>query len=100
MTDKEFITKIEGHGRLHINWAKNKVALEILEGERLFEGLMVGRSITEAPWITSRICGVCPIAHNLASLKAAEAALHLKISGLARELRKLMLISQMIQSHV
>jgi len=100
MTDKQFITKIEGHGRLHINWAKNKVALEILEGERLFEGLLVGRSITEAPWITSRICGVCPIAHNLASAKAVEALLHLKISGSVRELRKLMIVSQMIQSHV
>lgn len=97
--DKEFIAKIEGHGRLHINWKRNKVNLELFEGERLFEGLMVNRSITEAPWITSRICGVCPIAHNLASLKAAEAALKIKVSDSVKELRKLMVIAQMIQSH-
>lgn len=98
--DQEFIAKIEGHGRLHVNWQKNKVNLEIFEGERLFEGLMVGRSIVEAPWITSRICGVCPIAHNLSSLKAAEAALDIKVSESVKELRKLMIVSQMVQSHV
>lgn len=97
--DKEFIAKIEGHGRLRINWKKNKVDLELFEGERLFEGLMVNRSITEAPWITSRICGVCPIAHNLTSLKAAEAALKIKVSDSVKELRKLMVVAQMIQSH-
>ncbi len=97
--DKEFIAKIEGHGRLRINWKKNRVNLELFEGERLFEGLMVGRSITEAPWITSRICGVCPIAHNLTSLKAAEAALKINVSDSVKELRKLMVIAQMIQSH-
>ncbi len=57
-----FITQIEGHGALNINWQKNKVALEVHEGERLFEGMVVGRPATDLYWITPRICGVCPIA--------------------------------------
>jgi len=96
----EFIAKIEGHGSLKIDWDKETVKLNIHEGERLFEGILVGRSAEEAPWITSRICGVCPIAHNLASLAAVEDAYGLKISETAKLLRDLMQRGQMIQSHV
>lgn len=97
--DKEFITKIEGHGQLHLDAKKNKVKLEIFEGERLFEGLVVKRPVSEMPWLTSRICGVCPIAHNLASLKAIESALKITISSAVEDLRNLMVIAQMVQSH-
>lgn len=100
MQKTNFITKIEGHGALNINWAKNKVALEIHEGERLFEGMVVKRPANELYWITPRICGVCPIAHNLAAIKAVENALDLKPSRSAILLRKLMIDAQMIQSHV
>lgn len=100
MEKPEFITKIEGHGALHFNWQKNKVVLEIYEGERLFEGMVVGRPATDLYWITPRICGVCPIAHNLAALKCVEDALELKVSESTVLLRKLLLDAQMIQSHV
>ncbi|OGY24687.1 MAG: hypothetical protein A2Y57_00405 [Candidatus Woykebacteria bacterium RBG_13_40_7b] len=100
MQKPEFITKIEGHGSLHFNWEKNKVWLEVAEGERLFEGMVVGRPAEELYWITPRICGVCPIAHNLAAIRAVEDALNLKPSKSAVLLRKLLLDAQMIQSHV
>ncbi len=100
MQKTEFITKIEGHGALNINWDKNKVILEIHEGERLFEGMVVGRPITDLYWITPRICGVCPIAHNLGAIKACEDALGLKPSSSTILLRKLLMDAQMIQSHV
>jgi len=99
MEKPEFITQIEGHGSLHFNWQKNKVWLEVSEGERLFEGMVVGRPAAELYWITSRICGVCPIAHNLASIKAVEDALGLKVSKSTVLLRELLLDAQMIQSH-
>ncbi len=95
-----FIAKIEGHGSLKIDWDKNSVKLHVDEGERLFEGILVGRPAEEAHWITSRICGVCPIAHNLASLNAVENALGIKISETSKLLRDLMQCGQMIQSHV
>jgi coenzyme F420-reducing hydrogenase alpha subunit len=100
MINQEFITKIEGHGSLNIDWKRRKVQLKILEGERLFEGILVGRPAAEAPWLTSRICGICPIAHNLASLKAVEAALGVIPNKTTILLRKLMVFSQIIQSHI
>ena len=99
MISNEFIAKIEGHGALDIDWAKRKAQLKILEGERLFEGLLNGRPAKDAPWITARICGVCPIAHNLASLKAVEAAFGIIPNKTTVLLRKLMTASQIIQSH-
>jgi coenzyme F420-reducing hydrogenase alpha subunit len=95
-----FIAQIEGHGALNTNWQRNKVILEVHEGERLFEGMVVGRPATDLYWITPRICGVCPIAHNLAAIKSVEDALKIKPSPSSVLLRKLMMDAQMIQSHV
>jgi len=99
MINNEFIAKIEGHGTLNIDLARKKAELKVLEGERLFEGILVGRPAKDAPWITARICGVCPIAHNLASLKAVEAAFGITPNKTTILLRKLMVASQIIQSH-
>jgi len=95
-----FIAKIEGHGNLNIDWDAGEVKLNIFEGERLFEGILVGRTAEEMAWITPRICGVCPTAHNLASLNAIENALGIKPSKTTVLLRDLMQCGQMIQSHV
>jgi len=100
MISNNFIAKIEGHGSLKVEWEKNSVKLHVDEGERLFEGILVGRTAEEAHWITPRICGVCPIAHNLASLAAIENALGIEISETSQLLRDLMKCGQMIQSHV
>ncbi len=99
MLDKNFIAKIEGHGSLDINWKKNQINLNIHEGERLFEGLLVGRTAEEMHWITPRICGICPTAHNIASLRAVEDAYGIVISQDTALLRELMICGQMIQSH-
>ncbi len=96
----EFIAKIEGHGNLTIDWQKNKVRLNVHEGERLFEGILVDRTAEEMHWITPRICGVCPTAHNLASLMAVENALAIKPSQTTILLRDLMQAGQIMQSHV
>lgn len=100
MITNEFIAKIEGHGSLKVDWNNETVKLNIHEGERLFEGILVGRTAEESHWITPRICGVCPIAHNLASLRAIEDAYGIKINETAGLLRELMVCGQMIQSHV
>lgn len=96
---QNFIAKIEGHGNLTIDWDKGEVKLNIFEGERLFEGILVGRSAEEMPWITSRICGVCPTAHNLASLNTIENALGITPNKTTVLLRDIMQCGQMIQSH-
>lgn len=96
---QNFITKIEGHGELAIDFKNETAKLLVQEGERLFEGILVGREANEAHWITPRICGVCPIAHNLASLAALENAYNIKLNKTSRLLRLLMKCGQNIQSH-
>jgi coenzyme F420-reducing hydrogenase alpha subunit len=98
----DHIAKIEGHMGFVGHILKGNVAkakLEVKEGARLIEGLIVGRNLEEAPLITSRICGVCPVVHNLCALKALEEALKIEISEGVRVLRKLLLAGQILQSH-
>ena len=95
----EYIAKIEGHGSLDIDWSKETAKMNTHEGERLFEGILVGRTAEESHWITPRICGVCPIAHNLASIRAIEDAYGIEVSYTTKLLRRLMICGQMLQSH-
>ncbi len=97
---RSYIAKIEGHGSLKADFKKGTVTLHVHEGERLFEGILCGRTLQEMHWITPRICGVCPIAHNLASLGAAEAALGVEVTASTRLLRRLMQVGQNVQSHI
>lgn len=96
----DFTAKIEGHGVLKINFQKKKVEFEIEEDERLIEGLVLGKNFQQAPFIVSRICGICPVAHNLCSWSAIENALGLKISEETLILRKILLAAQIIKSHL
>ncbi|MFH1403431.1 MAG: Ni/Fe hydrogenase subunit alpha [Candidatus Altiarchaeota archaeon] len=98
-TAPDYIAKIEGHGSLNIDFSEGTAELGIHEGERLFEAIMVGRSYEDAVFIPQRICGVCPTAHNMASIKALEYALDVEVSKTTRDFRKLMLCGQIIQSH-
>ncbi len=95
-----YIAKIEGHGELRVDLETNTAKLHVLEGERLFEGMIVGRRYDETFWITPRICGVCPIAHNIACLSAVENAFGVQLSESSIALRKIMLSAQNLQSHV
>ena len=98
----DHIAKIEGHMGFVGHILKGNVAkakLEAKEGARLIEGLIVGRNLEDAPLITSRICGVCPVVHNICSLKALEDALKIDVSDSVKILRKLLLAGQILQSH-
>jgi len=98
----DHIAKIEGHMGFVGHILKGNVAkakLEVKEGARLIEGLIVGRNLGDAPLITSRICGVCPVVHNICSLKALEDALKIDVSDSVKILRKLLLAGQILQSH-
>ena len=96
------IPKIEGHATFyaHLKAGRiDKARIIGLDGERFVESIVVGRRYFEAPVITSRICGICPVIHNVTSTKAIEAACGIEVSKQTKELRKLMLCGQMIQSH-
>lgn len=98
----DHIAKIEGHAGFVANIINGDIKsarIEILEGARLIEGLLIGRKYDEAPIITSRICGICPIVHNICSIKAMENALTVKESQQTALLRELLLYGQILQSH-
>jgi len=98
----DHIAKIEGHASFVadiINGDVKKARLEIDEGARLIESILIGRHYEEAPTITSRICGVCPVVHNLTSIRAIEMALNIKIDSQTILLRRLMMAGQLINSH-
>ena len=87
------IAKIEGHGGFVADLEGGRVKeakIKTNEGARLIEALLIGRSYQEAPLITARICGVCPVVHNLCSLKALENALDILISTQNAILREIM----------
>lgn len=95
----EYISKIEGHGKLKYSVAENLVRVEIDEGERLFEKLVVGQSYRDIPFITARICGVCPTAHTLAAIDAIENAFEVQVNDSIISLRRALESAQIVQSH-
>lgn len=98
-----YISKSEGHTGFEAKIVNGKVdsaRMDVKEGARLIEGILRGRKIEEAPIITSRICGICPVVHNLVGIKAIEKALDLEIPEQIINLRKLMQCGQIIQSHI
>lgn len=98
----EAIPKIEGHATFYAHLKSgriDKARIIGLNGERFVEKILFGRKYFEAPIITSRICGICPVIHNITSTKAVEDACGIKVSEQTKLLRELMLCGQMIQSH-
>jgi sulfhydrogenase subunit alpha len=76
------------------------VKLKIFEPPRFFEAFLRGRSFTEAPDITARICGICPIAYQMSSCHAMEDACGVRVDGQLRALRRLIYCGEWIESHV
>jgi len=97
------ITKVEGHGNLTVeieDGELKRVIFGIHEGSRYFEAFMKGKSYIYLHELAGRICGICTVAHELASVKAVENALGIQVPENAEKLRELMLISSHIQSHI
>jgi sulfhydrogenase subunit alpha len=106
VTDKtikvDYLKRIEGEGGLSIRVRNGLVAdvkLKIFEPPRFFEALLRGRSYLEAPDITARICGICPIAYQMSAVHAMENALGISIRGPIRDLRRLVYCGEWIESH-
>ena len=97
------LARVEGEGGIFIKIADGKITdtkLRIYEPPRFFEAFMRGRSYAEAPDITARICGICPIAYQMSSVHAMEDAFGMTVDGQLRELRRLIYCGEWIESHV
>jgi NAD-reducing hydrogenase large subunit len=99
----EPITRIEGHGKITIQLdSSGKVtdAQVHVTQFRGFEKFCEGRPFYEMPSLVERICGICPISHSLASAKACDAILGVRIPETASKLRRLLHCASYIQSRV
>ena len=76
------------------------VKLKIFEPPRFFEALLRGRGFQEAPDITARICGICPIAYQMSAVHAIEKGFGVKINSQLRALRRLIYCGEWIESHI
>ncbi|MEM2642983.1 MAG: Ni/Fe hydrogenase subunit alpha [Candidatus Bathyarchaeia archaeon] len=96
------ITRLEGHGKIAIflNDAGEveNAYLQIPE-LRGFERFCIGRKAEDMPLLTSRICGVCPVAHHMAGTKALDAAFNVEPPSAAKKLRELMYCGYYIYDH-
>jgi len=96
------LARVEGEGALHITLAGDRVTdvkLKIYEPPRFFEAFLRGRHFSEAPDITARICGICPIAYQMSAVHAMERALGIQIDPAVRLLRRLFYCGEWIESH-
>ena len=98
----DYLARVEGEGRLLVKVRRDKVTevqFNLIEPPRFFEAFLQGRKYTEAPDITARICGICPIAYQMSSSQAMEQACGVKVEGTLRQLRRLIYCGEWIESH-
>jgi NAD-reducing hydrogenase large subunit len=98
----EPVTRIEGHARITLQLddaGKIEDAKFHLTQFRGFEKFCEGRPYREMPALTARTCGICPVSHLLASNKACDDLLSVKIPPTAVKLRRIMNLAQLTQSH-
>jgi sulfhydrogenase subunit alpha len=98
----DYLARVEGEGAMLVKLRDGRVddvKLRIYEPPRFFEALLRGRAFTEAPDVTARICGICPVAYQISSVLAMEAACGVEVTGQLRALRRLLYCGEWIESH-
>ena len=96
------VTRIEGHAKITIRLDDEGQVTGTqfhVTQIRGFEKFTEGRPYYEMPSITARICGICPVSHLLASVKACDAIMAVRIPAAAAKLRELLHCAQFVQSH-
>jgi len=98
----EPLARVEGHGGIRVEIKDNKISnveVRILEGPRLFEELVVGKTPQEDLSIVPRICAICNLSHKYAALRGLEKAIGVKVDSTTQLFRELMHHGEMIESH-
>ncbi|HEY2859243.1 MAG TPA: Ni/Fe hydrogenase subunit alpha [Terracidiphilus sp.] len=96
------VTRLEGHGKITIQLDDQGQVADAhfhVTQVRGFEKFCEGRPFYEMPSLTARICGICPVSHLLAAAKACEAIMSVRIPHTAAQLRRILNLAQMVQSH-
>ncbi len=97
------VTRVEGHGKVSLLLDENnrvaQARLHIVEF-RGFEKFIQGRPYWELPVLVQRLCGICPVSHNLAASKAIDQIVGVdQLPPTAEKIRRLMHLGQILQSH-
>jgi len=98
----KYLARVEGEGGLRIRIENKKIEeleLRIFEPPRFFEGFLRGRAFFEVPDITSRICGICPVAYQTSAINALEVICGVVADEPTRKLRRLLYLGEWIESH-
>ena len=98
----DYLARVEGEGAMLVkikDGRVDEVQLNIYEPPRFFEAFLRGRAFTEAPDITARICGICPVAYQMSSCAAMEQICGVEVDGPLRDLRRLLYCGEWIESH-
>ncbi len=98
----DYLARVEGEGAIEVvvrNGVVQAARFKIFEPPRFFEAFLRGRMFTEAPDLTARICGICPVAYQMSAVHAMENALGIAVKGPLRELRRLLYCGEWIESH-
>ena len=98
----DYLARVEGEGAMTVRLRDGEVEhveLRIFEPPRFFEALLRGRSCLEAPDITARICGICPVAYQMSAVQAIEDVCGVEIPEPIRNLRRLLYCGEWIESH-
>ena len=96
------VTRLEGHGKVTIQLNEQGEVEDAhfhVTQVRGFESFSEGRPFYEMPSLMARICGICPVSHLIASAKACEAIMSVRIPHTAAQLRRMLNLAQMVQSH-
>jgi len=96
------VTRLEGHGKITIQLNTQGEVEDAhfhVTQVRGFERFSEGRPFYEMPSLMARICGICPVSHLIASAKACEAIMSVRIPHTAAQLRRMLNLAQMVQSH-
>ena len=96
------VTRLEGHGKITIQLNDQGEVADAhfhVTQVRGFERFCEGRPFYEMPALMARICGICPVSHLVASAKACEAIMSVRIPHTAAQLRRILNLAQMVQSH-
>jgi len=98
----DYLARVEGEGAMYLSLDGDTVTdlqFSIFEPPRFFEAFLQGRRLDEAPDLTSRICGICPVAYQMSAINAMEDVLDIHVTNDIRDLRLLLYCGEWIESH-